>query len=664
MKLLNRYFLLFLLWLPGQLAWSQTSCETTPNDPTAFSALDGSGVAVDAFCVGQPVRFIHRDPNADPLVLSYGVLPGVGTTYINSTPRCFPPNYAPYTYTPQVTDVGMVTVSELNNVKGGERYYTRVFRVYDTPPPAFTVAPCPTSQALVTVTDATYDTYTYTFQTPAGTTASAQISRGPGLISVPAGATAITLTGHYNTNGLCESRPAVQSLTLAAPVQPALTSLTLSGPVPNGTATLALGNLPAGYLYSLQVDTGTGFQNVPGVTVAPGSTGLSVPSAAAGRYRIARADYCGGSLDISAAIGTLSLTGASARNRNQLLLDDKGSPGTTYTVTRNGTAVTSLVPIRGGLEDADVLCGSTYTYVVTATQPGGGVAVSNSVAITTVSNLLPPQPRLVASFNLNNVVVLTPTPATPTLPVGSLLRYSRTAGSSAPADFGTTTSLRARRDSTDLATLKTDPPCYSVRLVDACSNVSPASPATCPAILSASAADADGSTAALTWTAFTGPDPTIPAVYTLQRLAADGSVLSTVAVTGNTYTDLTPPTDRQVLRYRLQISGAGLPAGTFSYSNLASVTRQLTLTIPTAFTPNGDGLNDVLEVKGKYLNNYTFVVVDRNGQEVFRGTQRSETWDGTIKGHAPVLGAYVWRFQQNNEDGKPFSATGAVTILK
>ena len=57
-------------------------------------------------------------------------------------------------------------------------------------------------------------------------------------------------------------------------------------------------------------------------------------------------------------------------------------------------------------------------------------------------------------------------------------------------------------------------------------------------------------------------------------------------------------------------------------------------------------------------------MVDRNGQEVFRGTQRNEAWDGTIQGHAPVLGAYVWRFQQESEDGKPFIATGSVTILK
>ncbi|MGY3087505.1 gliding motility-associated-like protein [Hymenobacter sp. UYAg731] len=660
MKPLNRYFLFLLLWLPGQLAWSQ--CETKPNDPTAFFALDINGVVVESFCVGQPVHFVHARPTTG--VLSYGVRPGVGSTFYNTTPICFPPNYLPYTYIPTLAEVGMVTVSELDAVISNPIYYFRVYRVYDTPPPAFTVAPCPTNQALVTITDAVYDTYTYTFQTPTGTTGSAPISRGPGVIPVPSGATSITLTGHYTTNGLCESRPSVQPLTLAAPVKPILTSLTLSGPLPSGTATLAVGNLPAGYLYTLQVDTGTGFRNVPGVTAAPGNTSLSVPGAVDGRYRIARTDYCGGSPDTSFPIGTLSLTGTSARNRNQLLLKDAG-PAISYTVTRNGTPINTLTRTADGFEDADVFCGSTYTYVVTATQPGGGVAISNSFPIPTVSNLPPPQPRLVASFNLNNVVVLTPTLATPTLPVGSSLQYSRTAGSGVPANFGKpVASLRASRDSTDLTTLRASPPCYSVCLVDTCGNISPTSPATCPAILSASAADADGSTAALTWTAFTGPDPAVPAVYTLQRLAADGTVLSTLAVTGNTYTDLTPPTDRQVLRYRLQIGGAGLPAGTFSYSNLASVTRQLTLAIPTAFTPNGDGLNDVLEVKGRYLNNYTFVVVDRNGQEVFRGTQRSETWDGTIKGHAPVLGAYVWRFQQNNEDGKPFSATGAVTILK
>lgn len=200
-----------------------------------------------------------------------------------------------------------------------------------------------------------------------------------------------------------------------------------------------------------------------------------------------------------------------------------------------------------------------------------------------------------------------------------------------------------------------------MRLLDVCGNASPVSAPACPSLLTAQPAGPDGAAADLTWTPFSGPDAS-PATYLLQRLGSDGVVRSTQPVSGNSYTDLTPPTD-QTIRYRLQISGAGLPAGVVSYSNLASVTRTPSITIPTAFTPNGDGLNDVLEVKGRYIGNYTFVVVDRNGQEVFRGTQRSDVWDGRIAGHAPVPGSYVWRFQQTS-DGQPFVRSGAVTILK
>jgi gliding motility-associated-like protein len=476
------------------------------------------------------------------------------------------------------------------------------------------------------------------------------------------GATAVVVTGRYAALGTCTGS-ASQTIPSIAPAAPAqLTSLTLQAP--GGTATFAIGGLLAGYRYSLQSQpfAGGAFTDVQGVTITPGSpTPLTLPNASAGNYRIFSSDVCGGSPQVSNVIGTLSLAVTSADNRNQLLLTGAAGP---YTVLRNNSPVTLTTTPRG-LEDTDVQCGTAYTYVVTATQPGGGRSISNPDTITTVSQLPPPRPRLVASFNQSDVVELTPLLTTPALPVGSTLRYGRSLGGQPERDFGSRNSARIVRDSTtSLAALLAASPCYTVRQVD-CGILSPVSASACPALLTVSAADPEGTTTTLRWTSFAGPDPSQPATYTLQRLAADGTVLpGSVVVTGNTYTDLTPPTDRQVARYRLQISGAGLPAGIFSYSNRANLTRRLTLTIPTAFTPNGDGLNDVLEVKGRYLSNYTFVVVDRNGQEVFRGTQRSETWDGTIKGHAPVLGAYIWRFRQDNEDGQPFSATGTVTILK
>ena len=656
------FLLLTALWLGTGPAWAQTSCASAGQPACSFVAIDvATGLAVEAFCVGRSVRFEQCPGRNIPTnLLFYGVLPGVGTTY--SAAGCRPPNQFPYVYTPTVSNVGPVTVSELANFGSIPTYYIRTFQVYATPPPAFSVAPCPTGAALVTVTDTSpYDSYTV----QAGTGPALPIGRNrPTVVPVPAGTTTITVTGRYAASGLCEG-PATQAIAPLPPPQvPLFSSLTLQAPLPGGAATLAVGQLPAGYLYTLQrADAGApgGFRDV--AAVPPGSTSIALPGAEAGCYRVVRGDYCGTSPAASPLICTLGLAGSSTNNRNQLLLADAGA-GNTYAVTRDGQPLAGFTVIAGGLEDPNVTCGTTYSYRVTATQPGGGTAVSNPVSVLTQSAVPPAQPGLLASFNLNNVVELTLLPAAPPLPAGSTLRYRRTAGGGPAVDFGSATGPRPRRDSTALASLLAQPPCYTVRLVDVCGNTSPESQPACPALLAASPADPEGTTITLTWTTFAGPDSRIPPSYLLQRLAADGTVRSTLAVSGNRYTDLTPPSDNQLLRYRLQIGGAGLPAGTTSYSNLASVARRPVLTLPTAFTPNADGLNDVLEVKGRYLRNYTFVVVDRNGQQVFRGTGRGDAWDGTIRGHAPVLGAYAWRFEQTNDDGTSFVATGSVTILK
>ena len=662
MKLLPRLlFFITLLWLSGPEHVRAQGCASPMQLPRAFEIFDVTAtpaVMVEAMCVGRRYSFVQVSGRNVPLnLLTYGVLRGQNATYTNSTPvACVPPNQAPFIYTPTAAEVGDVTISEFANVSGSPTYYIRNVKVVGTPPPNFQVEACPGGSALVTITDTNYDSYSVPGFAP-------PIPRNvPTIVPLPAGATSITVTGNYTANSVCEGTRTLP-ISLPIPQPPLLTNLTLQGPLPNSDAKLAVNQLPAGFLYTLQKEGPAGtFTDVNNVPVRPGDTNLTVP-AAAGCYRLARRDYCGGSPAATPTICTLGLSGTSSQNRNQLLLSDGGT-GSTYTVTRNGTALTGFTRISGGLEDPNVVCGTRYTYRVTATLSGGRTSVSNEEAILTQSTIPPARPLLVTSFNLNNVVELTPVLATgPALAAGSTLRYRRSTGGQAPADFGTATSLRPRRDSTALAELRAQPPCYSVQLLDVCQNASPESASTCPALLTAEAADPDGNTATLTWTAFSGPDPAQPVSYLLQRLAPDGTVLSILPVSGGRATDLTPPPDRQVLRYRLQSSGGGLPAGTFSYSNSVTVSRRILLAMPTAFTPNGDGLNDVLEVKGKYLRNYTLVVVDRNGQEVFRGTQRSEAWDGRIRGRAPVMGAYVWRFQQDGEDGQRFTATGTVTLL-
>lgn len=646
-------------------ARAQNCAQPPPADcgGVPFAVVDAAtGQEVQALCVGQAVRFVPCASRAvSPDLVYYTALPGTNVY----PPSCLiSPTGASTTYRYTPTAAGPVTISENANTVTSTgvigTFYTRVLTAYATMPPAFHIDPCPAGSALVTVTDTAYDTYTV----QAGNGPVVPIQRNqPQVVALPFGATTVIVTGRYNLAGPCLA-PSTQVIPTLAPAQvPALSSLTLNAPLPGGDLALAVGQLPAGYRYTLQ-RTATGapgsFQDV--ADVPPGSTGVAVPAATAGGYRLLRTDYCQTSTAASALRYTLSLTVASARGRNQLLLADANPAPGPYAVTRNGMAVSSVVPVAGGLEDTAVVCGTRYTYRVSA---DGGAVVSNEASLVTSSNVAPPAPLLVASFNPQNRVVLTPFLAGGPVPAGGSLSYRRQPSGGAASDFITTATGRAVTDSTAASDAAVAAVCYSVRFTDVCGNTSAASRDACPSILTARALDDDATAVGLSWSAFTGPDPARPAAYALQTLAADGTVLATAAPTAAlSATDAVPPADRQILRYRLQISGAGLPAGTFSYSNVAPLLRRTRLLLPNAFTPNGDGLNDVFEIKGRFLQIFVLVIVDRNGQQVFRATDRAATWDGTINGHAPVNGVYVWRFEQIDEAGQAVRQTGTVTILK
>ena len=66
--------------------------------------------------------------------------------------------------------------------------------------------------------------------------------------------------------------------------------------------------------------------------------------------------------------------------------------------------------------------------------------------------------------------------------------------------------------------------------------------------------------------------------------------------------------------------------------------------IPNAFSPNGDGVNDVFGVAGLEIVSMTLQVFDRWGALVFETTDQEVGWDGTIRGQDADVGQYVWRF--------------------
>ncbi len=87
--------------------------------------------------------------------------------------------------------------------------------------------------------------------------------------------------------------------------------------------------------------------------------------------------------------------------------------------------------------------------------------------------------------------------------------------------------------------------------------------------------------------------------------------------------------------------------------------------VPTAFTPNNDGKNDLLRpvVAGMRRFDY-FNIYNRWGQLVFSTTVTGKGWDGTINGEPQTSNTYVWMVKAVDFNGAAYFQKGTVTLIR
>ena len=87
---------------------------------------------------------------------------------------------------------------------------------------------------------------------------------------------------------------------------------------------------------------------------------------------------------------------------------------------------------------------------------------------------------------------------------------------------------------------------------------------------------------------------------------------------------------------------------------------------PSAFTPNGDGKNDVFYPVGVGINrdNYEFFVFNRWGELIFESYNPAIGWDGTYKGELVNIDAYVYLIRTWDNDNQPHEYMGHVTVVR
>lgn len=90
------------------------------------------------------------------------------------------------------------------------------------------------------------------------------------------------------------------------------------------------------------------------------------------------------------------------------------------------------------------------------------------------------------------------------------------------------------------------------------------------------------------------------------------------------------------------------------------------IAVPSAFTPNGDGLNDYLSPLNTYkADNLEFRVYNRWGQLVFETKDPAKRWDGRVSGNPQPSDTYIWMLHYTNRDtGKFYSLKGTTVLIR
>jgi gliding motility-associated-like protein len=101
-----------------------------------------------------------------------------------------------------------------------------------------------------------------------------------------------------------------------------------------------------------------------------------------------------------------------------------------------------------------------------------------------------------------------------------------------------------------------------------------------------------------------------------------------------------------------------------SDSILVSVETKEIIFLPTGFTPNADGFNDVLYLRGTGIELFQLDIYDRFGNLVFSTKDQKYGWDGFIEGKSANAGSYTYLLTGSFLSGTAINQKGTLTLVR
>lgn len=117
--------------------------------------------------------------------------------------------------------------------------------------------------------------------------------------------------------------------------------------------------------------------------------------------------------------------------------------------------------------------------------------------------------------------------------------------------------------------------------------------------------------------------------------------------------------------YQVYLKVTGKNGCTDSITKIITLAEDPSFFVPSAFTPNGDGLNDLFMPKLVAVSIYQMRVFDRWGKLLFSTTDPTKGWDGKLNGgDVLTTDTYIYRFDVTGYDKTPKVYTGHFSLIK
>ena len=554
-------------------------------------------------------------------------------------------------------DPGVYNIAQILG-QDANKFDTLRIEVFEAVTPDFRINQCSGNGVAVTPSGGNYDSYRVFF-TPTDFEDVAENEMTDPFVYTTTGSQSITVLGLLN-NAEENCGTLTRNISSVDQLGPAtITDLSVATLGTSDGAMLIRFALGANILYDLEIatDDDTDFQFLQSVSNSSNLTisGLDTENSSF-CFRLRVTDVCTGETFDSNVACSANLAVEAMNGFHQIELKKPAVFNGNIDVIKDGSLLTTVSdPSQFSLADSLVSCNRENCYVLNIDQ-GNFVFATTQVCATGISVLDPPP--------VNDITATVG---------GQNINLSWSIAENGIAD---TVTIRRARGNQNLSTIERttqdtfvdESPgvdrssfSYDISYSDACGNRSSTSNTAQTIFLQSE--NPTGNIHDLSWNEYQGWFTGV-SNYFVQRLGTNGNVTSEEKVlSGFTHRVILTNLDREPVTFRIK-------AESLDATPLESFSNELTfefvpaLFIPAAFTPNGDNLNDVLEVEGTFVSSVRFHVFNRWGETVFFTLDRNIGWDGKIGQKNAPSGTYIYLLEFTDEQGKKFTKRGTFVLIR